>query len=386
MKSRFHLAVLRRSAAIASALLLAVAALSSVSCSKKITDIDASLAPPGYPEGRPADALLMLYPDTPVPVSLVQDIGAPGVSIDDVLVSTENVYDLGPGAVIGTILDHSAASQYRIYRKQGVNGFEELSDFNVTPVRAWLAEQTELFRFEDQAPYAAPNRQYIGRGVVGGLLTASAPLTNVVNLTSGLVADSMTYRGNFVGGGVDTTRDSTFVMKWNRVEGAAGYWVNVTGFLPSVLSNVALIRAALPRPIIAERVAEHYLAYIPDVTPPPGKPMSQKLGDPLPAGSRLVLSRPGVNGAFYCVRISAVDANGQVLARIGSKGSYALASAGVSGFYKIFPLGAAVVQPTREPPPPDGLRYLADPEHPRALAPGEVQIISAHQLPPGLIR
>lgn len=343
---------------LAGLLLVLAAALTATSCSKKITDVDVALSPPDYPEGVPASAELILYPDVPVTVETWVDNGDPGPDAEDTLLSSELVYSSGAGDVLGLIVDRTDASSFEVFRRQGTNGYLPLNDFAVQKTRTWLESQIDVFHFADKAPYPVGQREYIARGVVSNVVTPRSPLTNRVTLTATSVTGSIDYTGRVV---PDTTRDSTFVVRWNSVANAAGYWITVTAYPPSFLSNDALIRFALPRPIVVERIPDIYVAYVPATGPAGGQPMQQKLGDPLPAGSLLLHEDIGTNGALHFVRIAAVDAQGQLLAYIGDDGAYALAAAlnaegrPVSGQYRLFPINGVFVQPQREPPPPPEL-------------------------------
>lgn len=344
---------------LAGLLLVMVAAFAATSCSKKITDVDSALVPPNYPEGIADASKLLLYPDTPVPVETWQDNGDPGPDTADVLLSSTLVYSERAGAVLGLIVDHTPASQFQVFRRQGANGYIEMNDFAIQPSKTFLESQYDVFHFTDPSPYPGGQREYVARGVVSGLVTRNAPLTNRVSLTATSVAGNLAYTGRVL---PDTTRDSTFVLRWNSVAGAAGYWLTVTRYPPSFLANDALIRFALPRPVTREKLPDVYVAYVPDPNGAGGQARRQKLGDPLPDGGKLLHEDIGTNGALYFARIVAVDAGGQVLSTIGANGSYAQAAslneAGrpIAGQYRIFPMAGVFVQPQRETEIGDELR------------------------------
>lgn len=374
---------------LAGLLLVLAAALASGSCGKKITDVDVALSPPQYPEGLANSTTLLLYPDVPVPVETYEDNGEPGPDSEDVLLSSADVYDEREGAVIGLIIDHTTASKFEVFRRQGVNGYTQLIDYQLQPSRTWLASQYDVFHFSDPAPYPSGQREYLARGVVNGLVTTNSPLTNLVKLTASSVSGGLVYTGRVL---PDTTRDSTFVLRWNSIQGAAGYWLTVTSYPPSFLANDALIRFALPRPVVKERVPDVYLAYVPEPNGVGGQARTQKLGDPVPAGGRLVQEDIGTNGSLYFARIVAVDSEGQMIAYIGADASYAQAAslneAGrpITGQYRIFPMGGVFIQPQREPPPPPELAHDArtGPAGPARLRsytlPGGVRIYDGAEL------
>jgi hypothetical protein len=259
---------------------------------------------------------------------------------------------------MGLIVDHTPASTFEVFRRQGTNGFIELNDFTLQPTRSWLETQYDVFRFSDPSPYPAGQRQYVARGLVSGIANRNAPLTNMVTLTLSSVANDLGYTGRVL---PDTTRDSTFVARWNSVPNAAGYWLTVTAYPPSFLSGEKLIRFALPRPLVDERIPDVYIAYVPDPNGVGGEPRRQKLGDPLPPGGVLVHEDIGTNGALYFVRLVAVNAAGEMISHIGANGAYAQAAvlnaAGrpIAGLYRLFPMAGVFVQPQPQPPPPSGL-------------------------------
>ena len=366
MLHRVHSALTVRAAASLAILLIAIAASS---CSRKVAStVDASLVPPTYPEGISGNSDLILYPDTPVRVRTWTDNGLPGPTPDDVLVSTEYLYESGPNAVMGALIDATQPSQFQVLRRHGADGYAPLNDFLIQPSKSWLDSQTELFIFPDPHPFPAPDRSYIARGVLGDQPTASSPLSNIADLQLASVPGTLQYLGKVF---PDTTTDSLFVMKWAAVPGAAGYWITVYGYAPAYLSAAALLRSGLPHPLLPERLPEYFVGYIP-------APATQyKLGDPGPPGTRILTTAVVLNANRYCVRICAVDAAGQLLDYTGLSGEIAIQAAGV-GSYQDFPLGSVVVFPAASAPPPalSARSAAVAPSAPAPLKPGEVRLLS----------
>jgi len=349
--------------------LLVFAAFGAASCAKKPVSLtDPSLVPPTYPEGRSANTHLVVYPDTPVPIQLWQDNGESGETTDDVLLSTSFVFESGAGAVVGMIADSTNASQYQVYKRQADGGFISLFPYTLKPTKTWPARQFDVYKFSDPHPYSTPTRQYIGRGVVDGLVTADAPLTNVSDLTQANVPGLLKYLGPVATTTPPGTADSLVLFTWQAVPGAAGYWVSMYGYPPAYLDVSGLFRNALPRPLIPERLPEYFVAYI------PAPNTSYRLGTPLPSGSHLVsYDRELVMNNNYAVRIVAVDPEGQMLDYTGSTGAYIILGAANGEYYR-YPLDAVLVRPVGFRPPPE-LTGGADESRllHRRLAPGETR-------------
>lgn len=352
-----------RAAALA---LLVLASFSAMGCAKKpVTLTDPGLSPPVYPEGLPGNTTLMMYPDTPVPLQLWQDNGEPGETPDDVLLATTQVYESGPGAVVGMIVDSTNASQYQVYKRHSDGGYVDLFPYTLKPARTWPQNHYDAYLFTDPNPFAPPLREYLGRGVVDGLVTTDAPLTNISDMTQLNVPGTLRYLGRVY---PDTTTDSLVFLRWQAVPGAAGYWISMYGFPPAYLPGTALLHNALPHPLLPERLPEYFVAYIPAPT------TSYKLGEPLPPGSRLVTyGRIIVPNNRYAVRIVAVDGSGQVLDYTGSSGGFVDQGAS-QGFYYRFPLGAVVVFPAPVLPPPSLADRAGEARLTRPLAPGETRL------------
>src|SRR4029077_20329593 len=78
-----------------------------------------------------------------------------------------------------------------------------------------------------------------------------------------------------------------------------------------------------------------------------------RLGDPLPDGGRVLGYRVLQSLIPVLVRVSAVDANGKMIATISTNGDQALyrETIGAEDRLRTFPLGAIIVTPKRPPPP-----------------------------------
>src|SRR5262249_42668818 len=145
--------------------------------------------------------------------------------------------------------------------------------------------------------------------------------------------------------------DSLLVMAWDPVPGAAWYFIHVYQFIAQGGEEIVL--SATPAPIYVSVVHDYWVGILPATA------TSYKIGDPLPAGGRIFDIHPMLNGQVFNVRVSAVDANGQLIAYTGSAGAQTLNKTSGStvvfrgvGTYRKFPLGAVLVEPHRGGPVP----------------------------------
>ena len=367
--------------AAALTLWLALAALPLASCAKKVTNLDASLQPPVYPEGRPANTQMIVYPDTPIRRFAWYD-AASRPAPDDSLISDELIYEVGKGAVIGIIVDSTNASAFEVYRRQASGGFSLLQSTTVHPAKTWIRGQSDLYRFSDPTPVRASTGVYVGRGVVSGLVTAQSPLSNLARLTSASVAGDLKYLGNVATANPphDTTADSLFLMKWQAVAGAAGYWITVSDLPISFAQGPDLVRMGLPRPLRPERIHEYFVGFVPAPT------TQYKLRDPGPPGTRVLTTDSTQTGANYAVRIAAVDAAGQLLSYTLNDPTSAIAVQRTPVGYVTFPLGCLLVKTARVAPPPEGpTRLQGGVAAPWAnLRAGQTIVVARGSLPPGM--
>lgn len=387
-----------RRPAWAAAATLVLAAFAVSSCSpERVTNMTPENGP--YPEGVQANSNLILYMDTPIRVMDWAEKGQPDDASDDSLKSDIEIYDVGPGTLIGTVIDSSNASAFDIFRQEAAGGYAPLQESGVHPTKSWLQSQYELYRFYDTAPVAS-DMAYVGRGVVNGLVTVNSPLTNRAELLAAAVAGDLKYLGNVASGTgddgrpsttfPDTTEDSLFTLKWAPVPGAVGYWITICPPTSATLAGNALYRSALPRPLLPERIPESYVFYYPQ--PAGSGTIVHKLvggGElaaglpPGPPGTRLLHYRTMLTGVDYLVRIAAVDANGQLLSYTRDDEKSAAFLIRTADGYTIFPLGFVKVRTVRPLPPPVGLRRNS--AAPWAnLRVGEGIVLTRDQLPAAL--
>jgi hypothetical protein len=322
-------------------LLVAVTLLAS--CSKKKVDVD----PNDGLEGVPSPSLLAVWADTPIPDSTFRDLGLPGVTPEDTLISATSTYFYGPGVVQGMIFDFTDASTFEAFRHED-GGFRPFQDFAIPPSEKFIPGQTGIYRFRDVPPGAITVQSYVARGVVRDAGPADAPKTNVGNVTRPSVSLDLQYTApTGIPPDFRPMSDSLLAMSWNPVPGAAWYFIHIYQFIAQ--GGDEIVMSGTPAPIYVSVTRDFFVGVL------PGTVTSYKIGDPLPAGGRIFDIHPLLTGQVYQVRVSAVDGNGQFIAYTGTTGAFGVFRGTTT--YRKFPLGAVLVQPHRgvAPPQPTGV-------------------------------
>ena len=311
--------------------LIAIAGLGALGCSKKITRVDADYT---TPEGRYSkDARLILYPDVAVNLSIFLDIAPIGPDPGDSLLATFPLSLSGAGVVHGLVVDGTGANTYQILRRESGGGYLPLKDYVLHPVVRWLESHWEVYQFEDPLPSAFSPPTYVGRGLVEGVLSASSPLTNAAQ-ANGASLIPIRYSGPLA------PPDSLFKISWGPVTGAAGYWIQVFQYVGAPTEQVIL--NGLPSPLATGNLVDLNVAYVaaPDTV--------YKIGT---TQTEIFAHKQILTSGAYFVRIVAVDANGCMI-------GYSFGDMGVAvgaSSYLVYPLGAFVLQPKRPTPGPMGL-------------------------------
>jgi hypothetical protein len=328
-------------------LALALAALALpvalAGCSRKITSVDADYT---QLEGTPdPGAQLMVWPDVPTEVHYYGDLGSPGPSNDDTLLEVVTVYRTGPGTVQAMLLDGGLASGFEFFRRASNGGFQPMRDYVVNAPRKWLDSHWELYELNDGHPSGFSPPTYMARGLLAGATTANSPLTNAAQLTGATTA-ALVYTGQLF----PARSDTNFTMSWGAVPGATGYWLHVYQFR-SDATNDEIIASATPSPVWNGKVRDQFVGYI------DAPATSYKLGT---AGARVLTYQPPISGQVYQVRVTAVDAQGQVIAYSGTNLDHITIDADghiqnaigagfmvvqEEGRWKIFSMGANPVNP-----------------------------------------
>ena len=333
---------------------IALAALGLTACGEKITTVDPSFT---APEGAAStQSGLAVWREIPNHLyiyrrgNLDADPPIPHVLVDSVTMATPL-----PGQVHGVIHDSTVSNSYQVYRRETNGGYRVLYDFNAVPTRRWFDRGWEIYHFTD-ADTVVPTHTYLGRGVVGGGATATSPLTNEA---SDLVrsVQNITYTGGV--GGVDRDNnpiplDSLFTMKWLKVTNAVAYYIHVYQWSFNLIQLEEQIASGMPAPLFIGKSRDILVAYMPAPNPSPAE-LSFTMPTPnaRPAEVRILTCRETRFGQEYLVRISAVDANGQLIAYTYGSNSQELNGVIPGGIslpttqFAVFPLGAVKVVPTR---------------------------------------
>jgi hypothetical protein len=279
--------------------LLALVALAAVAagCSKRVTSADS-----GYTqvEGTPnANSRLIGWRATPVTVFTYRDTAFGDVS-ERVYVGQQQVDVTTPGSLRLQLLDGTAASGYQMFSRDANGGFRNRLDHVLTSPRKWTESQWELYPLDDPSPSSYSPSTYVGRGLVGGTATTTSPLSNLAQVT-GSPAPSIVWAIR------KDPPDSLFTMAWSQVPEAAGYWVHVYQYTSSIGAD-AKLKGGSPSPVFNDKVRDIFLGYVPNAA---GPVVSYKLGAP---GALVLTRRTTLMGQTYLVRVSAVDANGALIA------------------------------------------------------------------------
>lgn len=343
-----RLGFLRRIAA----LLAAIAALAALTgCARKLTSVDEALVAGVYPEGVRGTGA-----QTPSDLVVWHDAGIAVVLDADPDSVVAEVFRVREGAPVGLVFDYINAGGYQMFRRETNGGFRAYEDFVRTPTKRWtdhdyyggatgtvVLPPAQLFEFGDQAPPGTAMPAYIGRALLEGLSSAEYPLTNLGQTVAGASLAALQYTAD------ETPPDSLITMSWSPVAGAAGYWMHIYSRRGDLVPGFETIRTGLPSPIATGKVRDFFIGYV------PASFTSYKLGDPVPAGGRVLAYRI-INGfQEVLVRVSAVDADGRMLATTltGTNTNYAETGLILNGAETAvrFPLNARVVVPQRPPPP-----------------------------------
>lgn len=358
------LVLLRSGAWLAAALLLS-------SCSKK------NVAPTPFPDvmGAASSSQLVVYPDVPLTTYFFADMNRAVCSEDDSLIGTAVERAASSTTVHGVIFDYSPASEFQAFRREA-SGFRLLKDYPLQPVKRYPVGNADAFLFDDPAAVPSAFQDYVARGVAGGAITPSSPLTNLARITVTPTA-SILYTGRMnMCGDVpsigEPPPDSLLAMSWTAVPGADGYWVQIYQFG----SDANVLTSRFPGPAFVGRSIDYFLAFF------PGTVTSYKIGDPLPTGSHLLTQKTLFNNADYAIRITAVNAEGELIAypSEASRAYIQIRDPNEETHYALRTLGAFIVHTgttaTCPPNPPCG----------QAVGTGlpNVKIFSPTGLPPAL--
>jgi hypothetical protein len=275
------------------------------------------------------------------------------------------VYRSAPGAIHGSVVDYTQAGGYQMFRQEDGGGYRRFSDFALSASRRWSDRSyygaasgalslppAQFFTFTDATPAVALAKAYVGRAVITGLSGANYPLTNNAAARDTVAIPSLRYTGRTgLPGNPDTgpaPPDSLLEMSWDAIPGAAGYWVHIYVKRADIRSSEDAIALAHPAPIATGKARDIFIGYF------PAPLTAYKLGSPIPLGSRVLAYRVIQGLQEVYIRISAVDANGRMIATTGAAGDIDAVQERIGQVdrRRTFLLGAKKVTPDR-PRPPD---------------------------------
>ncbi len=318
--------------------LLALVAVVASGCAKKVTSVDSAYT---QVEGKPDPRVLLVswpdLPNTTLDYARQEVPGSSPVEFRDVAITTTPIYNVGPGAQRLAIFDGSISSAFQMFRRERSGGFRQFKTYPLPPTRRWIDTQYEYYGTTDGSASGFTPATYVARGLVEGLATPQSPLSNV-SVSTATPAPSLVYRGS------TSPTDSLFRMSWNSVSGAAGYWLHVYQFRANA-SVLERQKSGAPAPILDGNVQDFFVGYVAAPETTFKLPSDTTRIQP----GQIWLARRGMlNGQVYLVRVTAVDAAGQVVAWMkGDRDSIRIQDPNV---YRRWTLGAVHVNPRRPTP------------------------------------
>lgn len=296
-----------------------LAAILAYGCVKKApTELDPSFVPAGMADSA---ARLIANAALPSTIQIYLDLPPVGVDPNDPLVGTEEVYRYNPGSNVMMLMDQTPASKVEALRREGNGAWNSYQDFFHDPTRKWLESESQAFVIVDEAPSGFTPATYLLRGIVDGVVTARSPISNPSVLADRIV-DNVFYTG------ISAPADSQFTVSWVDVPNAVGYWIHVYQFLEARQSDQ--IASGVPQALYLDKNRDFYLCYL------PAPATSYKLGSP---NAEIITTKVMLRGQVYLVRVSAVNADGRLIAY--TYGDFGVAFAGDG--YSLFPLGAKAI-------------------------------------------
>jgi hypothetical protein len=286
--------MMTRFSRILAAALAVVSLVLAAGCEQRPTGYDPN---PNSPEGVPtAAAQLLAYRNAGLRV-LARDYQSANID------SAESFAQAFPGPTtmpLLLLLDGTPANTFELYRINGGGKFERTADYPLQSIFKYVNAGYESFFSTDPSPgtYAPPS--YLARGLVNGVASHQSPLSNEGRLTGSGVLP-ITYNGDL------QPIDSLFTVSWVGVPGAVGYWVHI---YEKPTPGAQRLESSLPAPIAYITAGDEFIGYRAGNNP--GGSVQFKLGDT----SLLTLKYiPALLGHDYFVRVTGIDATGQVIAQ-----------------------------------------------------------------------
>ena len=285
---------------------LALAALMlAAGCEKRPTGFDPN---PSRPEGvTSADVKLVTFRNAALRV-LVRDYASP--NIDSVSVGAL-AFDGPESMPLLLVFDGTPSNSFELFRRDDGGRFQRTTDFPIQSHFKFVNEGFEEFFTPDVAPSHYAPATYLARGLLDGLSTHASPLSNESVMASAGVVP-ITYNGDL------QPLDSLFTIAWIGVPGAVGYWIHA---FEKPIAGAQRLLSALPSPVAYFTTGDLLIGFYAGNNP--GGTISYRLGQPL----FTLKSRAPLLGHDYYIRVSGVDATGQVIAQtVGDLDSLSLSA------------------------------------------------------------
>ena len=275
------------------ALLIGALALAA-GCETRPTGYDPN---PNSPEGvTTPDARLVAYRNQALRV-MIRDYAS--TNIDSVVVGVQAF--AGPTTMpLLLLFDGTQSNQFEMYRRDGGGKFQRTTDFDLDSHFKYVSAGIESYFTTDPEPgsYAPPT--YLARGVLNGVATHKSPLSNEAMM---LQTDlpPVTYNGEL------HPTDSLFTLSWVGVSGAIGYWIHA---YEKPIAAGQRVTCSIPGPLSYLTAGDLLIGYYDGNNP--GGSVQYRLGSP---GLLTLRYNAPLLGRDYFIRITAVDATGQVIAQ-----------------------------------------------------------------------
>ena len=198
------------------------------------------------------------------------------------------------------LFDATQSNQFEMYRRDNGGRFQRTTDFDLDSHFKYISAGVETYFTSDPTPGSYQPPTYLARGVLNGVVTHQSPLSNEAHM---LQTDlpPITYNGNLF------PTDSLFTIAWVGVPGAVGYWIH--GYEKPIAGGQRMT-CSIPAPLSYLTASDLLIGFYNGNNP--GGTLSYKLGSP---GLLTLRYNPPLLGHQYCIRISAIDATGQVIAQ-----------------------------------------------------------------------
>ena len=274
--------------------LLALAALTG--CSKKTTAPGSRPLPEGVQNGS---MLMTSWPEQASIWFTIADPATPDTPSDDFVSQLGEDYYQDPAGVRSATMDASQSNEMQVFTIGDDGNAHELNDFLLAPTLRFIGRDLDVYEFEDLAPGTTP--AYVGRGAFDGVITTTSPVSNVTRVT-GPISDNLDYTAAPKGAAGDSVLNVQFTE-----DPRAEFYVVEINDANAVLgsgSSFSIERRsrALPSPLL------------------PGTAPLQSGIILMPAGTGLVGFNVTISSRFwplsFYVRITAFDANGQLINRV----------------------------------------------------------------------